>query len=259
MKGDQMKFFGLVRAVSVFAVCVVASASAEAAKVTFYDPASKSFVTYDPDSMRQKSGIARPRQDRRQQASAPRMGRAATPGRQFALPTAFPVAPALPQTTHPEPGPEFDRQLVDYQTEEAPGTIVIDTEQKFLYYVMEGGQAIRYGVGVGKEGFGWTGTVTVGNLQEWPKWFPPADMVKRRPELAQYQKVGMSGGEGNPLGARAIYLHDDKGKDTLFRIHGTNEPWSIGLNVSSGCIRMLNENVTELHSLVKIGAKVIVT
>ena len=153
------------------------------------------------------------------------------------------------------PGPEFDRQVVEYQTNEKPGTIIIDTQQKFLYYVMEGGRAIRYGVGVGKEGFGWSGTVKVGNLQEWPKWFPPAEMVKRRPELAQYQKVGMSGGEGNPLGARAIYLHDSKGKDTLFRIHGTNEPWSIGLNVSSGCIRMLNENVIELHAIVKFGAK----
>ncbi len=157
------------------------------------------------------------------------------------------------------PGPEFDRQVVPYETTEEPGTIVIDTQSKFLYYVLEGGEAIRYGVGVGKEGFGWTGVVQVGALQEWPKWFPPAEMVQRRPELAQYKATGMEGGEGNPLGARALYLHDDKGKDTLFRIHGTNEPWSIGQNMSSGCIRMLNENVIELYSMAKIGTKVIVT
>lgn len=253
-----MSFFKLSQAAILLAISIAACGSAHAARITVYDPASRSFITYDPELMQRKSGVARPRQDRRQQATAPRNPRVTIPGRQTARALAAPRNPAGPQANHPKPGPEFDRQLVVYQTDEAPGTIIIDSKQKFLYYVMGGGQAIRYGVGVGKEGFGWTGTVTVGNLQKWPKWFPPADMVKRRPELAQYQKVGMSGGEANPLGARAIYLHDSKGKDTLFRIHGTNEPWSIGLNVSSGCIRMLNENVTELHALVKIGAKVIV-
>ena len=117
---------------------------------------------------------------------------------------------------------------------------------------------MRMGVGVGREGFGWTGRVHVGDKQEEPKWFPPAEMVQRQPELAKYQAEGMPGGDGNPLGVRALYLYDDKGKDTLYRIHGTIEPNSIGLNVSSGCIRMLNENVTELYDLVQIGTKVIV-
>ena len=154
--------------------------------------------------------------------------------------------------------PKFDKQEVAYDTTEKPGTVIIDTKNKFLYYVEEGGKALRIGVGVGREGFGWTGVVQVGSKQENPKWFPPPEMVERQPELAKYATDGMPGGEGNPLGVRALYLFDDKGKDTLYRIHGTIEPWSIGLNVSSGCIRMLNENVTELFDLVPIGAKVIV-
>jgi lipoprotein-anchoring transpeptidase ErfK/SrfK len=154
------------------------------------------------------------------------------------------------------PAPQYAAQLVDYATNEAPGTIVIDTQNKFLYFVLKNNQAIRYGVGVGKEGFGWSGVVKVGRKAEWPTWTPPAEMIKRRPELVQYSG-GMPGGPDNPLGARALYLYDG-GRDTMFRIHGTNEPWSIGHNVSSGCIRMLNEHVTELHRMAKIGAKVIV-
>jgi lipoprotein-anchoring transpeptidase ErfK/SrfK len=154
------------------------------------------------------------------------------------------------------PDPQYAAQIVAYPTTEAPGTIVIDTQSKFLYFVLKDGQAIRYGVGVGKEGFGWTGTVEVGRKAEWPTWTPPAEMIQRRPELVEYAS-GMPGGPDNPLGARALYLHDD-GRDTMFRIHGTNEPWSIGHNVSSGCIRMLNAHVTELHRMAKIGAKVIV-
>jgi lipoprotein-anchoring transpeptidase ErfK/SrfK len=122
--------------------------------------------------------------------------------------------------------------------------------------VLKNDQALRYGVGVGKEGFGWSGTVKVGRKAEWPTWTPPAEMIQRRPELVEYSG-GMPGGPDNPLGARALYLYDG-GQDTMFRIHGTNEPWSIGHNVSSGCIRMLNEHVTELHRMAKIGAKVIV-
>ena len=159
---------------------------------------------------------------------------------------------------HRKPDEKFDRQEVDYDTTEAPGTIIIDTKNKFLYYVQGGGKALRMGVGVGREGFGWNGTVHIGSKQEAPKWFPPPEMIARQPELAKYEKEGMPGGEGNPLGVRALYLHDEKGKDTLYRIHGTIEPWSIGLNVSSGCIRMLNENVTELYDLVDVGTKVIV-
>ena len=154
------------------------------------------------------------------------------------------------------PAPQYQAQVVDFSTEEAPGTVIIDTQNKFLYYVMKNQLAIRYGVGVGKEGFGWAGTVRVGAKQEWPTWTPPAEMIERRPELVQYS-AGMPGGPDNPLGARALYLFDG-GRDTMYRIHGTNEPWSIGHNLSSGCIRMLNEHVVELHRLVEVGAKVIV-
>jgi lipoprotein-anchoring transpeptidase ErfK/SrfK len=154
------------------------------------------------------------------------------------------------------PDPKYQAQVVDFATEEAPGTIIIDTQEKFLYFVLKGGMAIRYGVGVGKEGFGWSGTVRVGAKQEWPSWTPPAEMIKRRPELVEYS-AGMPGGPANPLGARALYLFDG-GRDTMYRIHGTNEPWSIGHNVSSGCIRMLNEHVTELYRMASVGTKVIV-
>ena len=161
-----------------------------------------------------------------------------------------------PADRYAMPGPQYQAQVVPYSTAEAPGTIVIDTQNKFLYFVLKDEMAIRYGVGVGKEGFGWSGTVKVGAKQEWPTWTPPAEMIERRPELVEYAS-GMPGGPQNPLGARALYLYDN-GRDTLFRIHGTNEPWTIGHNVSSGCIRMLNDHVTELYRMAKIGAKVIV-
>lgn len=152
--------------------------------------------------------------------------------------------------------PQFHAQVVSFATEEAAGTIIVDTTNKFLYYVLTDGMAIRYGVGVGREGFGWSGTVEVGAKQEWPTWTPPAEMIERRPELVEFS-AGMPGGPDNPLGARAMYLFDN-GRDTMFRIHGTNEPWSIGQNVSSGCIRMLNEHVSELYRIVDVGTKVIV-
>jgi len=212
---------------------------ASAAPMTIYDAASRSFITYDPDKVRQDSGMHAPS------------------GLQ-AVPAVTAVARIPSAVRNREVDPKFDRQVIAYEGSEEPGTIVIDTTEKFLYYVMEDGQALRMGVGVGREGFGWTGTVYVGSKQENPKWFPPADMVDRQPELAKYQAGGMPGGEGNPLGVRAFYLHDEDGKDTLYRIHGTIEPWSIGLNVSSGCIRTLNETVTELYEIVPIGTKVIV-
>jgi lipoprotein-anchoring transpeptidase ErfK/SrfK len=152
--------------------------------------------------------------------------------------------------------PKYQAQLVAYATDEAPGTVVIDTQNKFLYYVLQDDMAIRYGVGVGREGFGWSGVVRVGAKQEWATWTPPAEMIERQPELVAYAD-GMPGGPSNPLGARALYLFDGN-RDTMYRIHGTNEPWSIGLNVSSGCIRMLNDHVIELARMVEIGAKVIV-
>lgn len=152
--------------------------------------------------------------------------------------------------------PKFKRQVVPFRTSEAPGTIIIDTDKKFLFYVLPNFQAIRYGVGVGKEGFGWSGKVRVGRKAEWPRWTPTQDMIQRDPSLVKYAN-GMPGGENNPLGARALYLFEGN-QDSLYRIHGTNEPWSIGLNVSSGCIRMLNEDVKDLYSRVSVGTPVFV-
>ncbi len=136
-----------------------------------------------------------------------------------------------------------------YPTREAPGTIVIDTPNTYLYYVLGGGRAIRYGIGVGREGFTWSGVRTVARKQEWPDWHPPAEMIARQPYLPRF----MAGGPGNPLGARAMYLGG-----TLYRIHGTNEPSTIGQHVSSGCIRMLNEDVIDLFNRTPVGTKVVV-
>lgn len=152
--------------------------------------------------------------------------------------------------------PKFRRQIVPFRTSEPPGTLIVDTDRKFLFYVLPNFQAVRYGIGVGKEGFGWSGKMRVGRKAEWPRWTPTRDMIARDPSLAQYAG-GMPGGENNPLGARALYLFEGS-RDSLYRIHGTNEPWSIGLNVSSGCIRMLNEDVTDLYSRVSVGAPVFV-
>jgi lipoprotein-anchoring transpeptidase ErfK/SrfK len=145
--------------------------------------------------------------------------------------------------------PKYDRQLVAYDSKEAPGTIVIDTPNKFLYLVEAGGRALRYGIGVGRPGFTWAGVKTISAKKEWPDWRPPDDMLARRPDLPRY----MPGGMDNPLGARAMYLGS-----TLYRIHGSNEPWTIGTNVSSGCIRMRNPDVEDLYERVKVGTKVIV-
>lgn len=151
---------------------------------------------------------------------------------------------------------DFKRQVVRFRTKEKPGTIIIDGNKHFLYLVLPDFQAIRYGIGVGRDGFGWAGIVKVGRMAEWPTWTPPPEMVARDPKAAKYAG-GMPGGPDNPLGARALYLYEG-GRDTIYRIHGTTEPWSIGLNISSGCIRMNNEDVIDLYSRVKVGAKVIV-
>lgn len=145
--------------------------------------------------------------------------------------------------------PRFMRQVVPYQTTQPAGTIVVVTEEKFLYLVLGKGKALRYGIGTAKDGFSWSGTHRVSNMREWPDWTPPAEMRQRRPGLPTH----MEGGLNNPLGARAIYIGS-----TLYRIHGTNEPWTIGHDVSSGCIRMVNDDVEDLYERVKIGAKVIV-
>ena len=149
------------------------------------------------------------------------------------------------------------RQQVDYPTNEQPGTVVVDTNARFIYLVQEGGKALRYGVGVGKEGLEFKGTATVERKAQWPRWTPTPDMIKREPERYRKWARGMEGGTGNPLGARALYLFKNN-KDTLYRIHGTNEPETIGQAVSSGCIRMMNQDVIDLYSRVPTGAKVVV-
>lgn len=141
------------------------------------------------------------------------------------------------------------RQVVPWNGTQAPGTVVISTSQRRLYYVLGRGQALRYGVGVGRQGFSWSGTKTVSMKREWPDWRPPAQMLKRRPDLPRY----MAGGMDNPLGARAIYLGS-----SLYRIHGSNEPDTIGAAVSSGCIRMTNRDVMDLYDRVRPGTKVVV-
>jgi lipoprotein-anchoring transpeptidase ErfK/SrfK len=141
------------------------------------------------------------------------------------------------------------RQTVQYITAEAPGTIVVDTPNTYLYFVLGGGKAIRYGIGVGREGFTWSGVKTIERKSEWPDWVPPAEMLQRQPYLPRF----MAGGPGNPLGARAMYLGG-----TVYRIHGTNAPDTIGKRVSSGCIRMLNDDVIDLYGRTQVGTKVVV-
>ena len=168
------------------------------------------------------------------------------------------VQPA-PQTQYaPDPAasdedaeldPRLQRQIVNYASREAPGTIIIDTPHTFLYYVLGNGKAIRYGIGVGRQGFTWSGVKQIARKAEWPDWYPPAEMIARQPYLPRM----VAGGPGNPLGARAMYLGG-----TEYRIHGTNDPTTIGKHVSSGCIRLTNEDVEDLYSRVQIGAKVIV-
>jgi lipoprotein-anchoring transpeptidase ErfK/SrfK len=150
---------------------------------------------------------------------------------------------------HPPVDPKFDRQEVDYRSSEKPGTIVIDTPNHFLYLVEDNRRAMRYGIGVGRPGFTWQGVKTVSAKKEWPDWFPPTEMIQRRPDLPRW----MAGGPENPLGARAMYLGS-----SLYRIHGSNEPWTIGGNVSSGCIRLRNADVIDLYSRVQVGTKVVV-
>jgi lipoprotein-anchoring transpeptidase ErfK/SrfK len=168
----------------------------------------------------------------------------------------------LPDFRLSDVDPVYLRRSVDFQTDEVPGTIIIDPRRHFLYFIEGGGHAIRYGVGVGRSGFGWSGVATVHNKQAWPNWYPPREMMERQPEIwakmSQLQSgVGMPGGPGNPLGARALYLWHGN-KDTLYRIHGTVEPWTIGRNVSSGCIRMVNQDVIDLFERAPVGAKVVV-
>jgi len=158
--------------------------------------------------------------------------------------------------------PNYLRKVVPYATSEPPGTIVVDPRSRYLYLVLRDGMAVRYGVGVGRSGFGWSGSAVIKDKQEWPDWYPPKEMLQRQPELMEQMAElpggpGMPGGPGNPLGARAMYLWQGN-KDTLYRIHGTFEPWTIGTNVSSGCIRMINQDAIDLYNHTPIGTKVVV-
>jgi lipoprotein-anchoring transpeptidase ErfK/SrfK len=163
----------------------------------------------------------------------------------------MPMAPYRQQEDAIDPSfnPKFEKQLVEYHGRESAGTIVIDTPNKFLYLVQGGGSALRYGIGVGRPGFTWSGVKQISAKREWPAWTPPPEMLARRPDLPRH----MEGGPENPLGARAMYLGS-----SLYRIHGSNEPWTIGTNVSSGCIRMRNDDVIDLYDRVSVGARVIV-
>lgn len=152
--------------------------------------------------------------------------------------------------------PDYRRQLTDYTTTERPGTIVVDTAHRFLFLVEEGGKAMRYGVGIGRDGFTWSGRGEIRLKREWPTWTPPTEMIVRQPELEPYRN-GMAPGLDNPLGARALYIFQD-GRDTLYRVHGTNDPATIGLAVSSGCVRLINQDVIDLYSRVPVGSAIVV-
>jgi lipoprotein-anchoring transpeptidase ErfK/SrfK len=179
----------------------------------------------------------------------------AAPAQAGGAPTAPVTTASLPPEDQPEIGepktlrPELQKQMVDYQTKEPAGTIVIDTAHTYLYLTLGGGKALRYGIGVGREGFTWSGSERVSRMKEWPDWFPPSEMIERQPYLPRM----MAGGDGNPLGARALYLGH-----TLYRIHGTNQPSTIGQTVSSGCIRLLNKDIEDLYSRVQVGTRVVV-
>jgi lipoprotein-anchoring transpeptidase ErfK/SrfK len=148
-----------------------------------------------------------------------------------------------------DPPPEFLRAVVSYRTAEAPGTIIVHTSERFLYLIQPGGRALRYGIGVGREGFQWQGLQKISRKQEWPDWTPPPEMIARQPYLPRF----MAGGPGNPMGARALYLGA-----TVYRIHGTNQPHTIGSAVSSGCFRLVNNDVADLYERVPVGTKVII-
>ena len=159
------------------------------------------------------------------------------------------VAPTYAPETNRPAAIRIPREMVNFNAPYAPGTVVVSTSERRLYLVMPGNKALKYGIGVGRAGFEWSGTQTIARKQEWPDWVPPAEMLQRRPDLPRY----MAGGPENPLGARAMYLGS-----SLYRIHGSNEPETIGQAVSSGCFRLLNDDVIDLYSRVRVGAKVIV-
>jgi lipoprotein-anchoring transpeptidase ErfK/SrfK len=211
-------------------------------------------------------------------ASALALGACSGMSRRFTLSSYAPQTPtprisdyyvqmyaARPQERFPIPAvdlrqlnPDFWRADVPDPTGERPGTIVVSTAERYLYLVQEGGRAIRYGVGIGREGFTWSGRGFIGRKAEWPVWTPPPEMIRRQPELEQYRN-GQAPGLDNPLGARAMYIFRDGGGDSGYRIHGSPEWWSIGKAVSSGCVRLVNQDVIDLYGRVPVGTKVLVT
>ena len=173
--------------------------------------------------------------------------------------SAMPQEPyAVPPVNLRRLDPQYYRQVVPDPTGERPGSLVVDTSNRYLYLVRDGGQAIRYGVGIGREGFAWAGRGHIGRKAEWPTWTPPVEMQQRDEEAAKYAD-GMEPGANNPLGARALYIYDEKGRDTLYRVHGNPDETSIGKAVSSGCVRMLQQDIIDLYGRVPVGTPIIVT
>ena len=155
----------------------------------------------------------------------------------------------VPNEQEEQLDPKWEKTVVYYRTTEAPGTVIVNTNERFLYLILGNGRALRYGIGVGRDGFQWRGLLKITNKKEWPDWTPPPEMIERQPYLPRF----MAGGPGNPLGARAMYLGA-----TVYRIHGTNQPWTIGTKISSGCFRLVNADVTDLYDRVPVGTKVII-
>lgn len=179
-----------------------------------------------------------------------------TPPMYYALPyEEFPI----PEVDVSKVAEKYWRTEVDYPTSEMPGTVIVDTPNKYLYHIMRDGRATRYGIGVGRDGFAWSGRAVIAYKRKWPRWTPPDEMVARQPALEPYSIAngGMGPSLKNPLGARAHYIHKD-GRDTIYRIHGSPEAWTIGKSVSSGCIRMLNQDVIHLYDNVRDGSPIVV-
>lgn len=164
---------------------------------------------------------------------------------------------AIPAVDLTKLEPRLYRQVVDYPTEEKPGTVIVNTTERYLYHVQEGGTAMRYGVGIGRSGFDWSGRAHIAYKREWPVWTPPSDMIARQPTLEKWRN-GQPPGISNPLGARALYIHQGN-RDTLYRLHGTGEVHTIGKAISSGCVRLLHQDIIDLHDRVRSGSTIVVT
>ncbi|GIL01385.1 MAG: L,D-transpeptidase [Alphaproteobacteria bacterium] len=255
-----------------FALLVVAASAAAAGAQSRYSPPPAAVLSADLASPWILQLRNRPSPDGRYAVEIARPlppARRALPASAFTPLQADPVRRANPRAEPvslrrqpgparpaPRPGfdPKYEMQIVDYATAEQPGTIIVDTAARFLYLVEADGKARRYGIGVGREGFEWSGSHRITRKAEWPGWTPPKEMIAREAARGKALPAHMEGGPDNPLGARALYIGD-----TLYRIHGTNQPWSIGQAVSSGCIRMRNEDVIDLYERVRVGSRVVVS